>query len=54
MISAAGSLLKAVALAAFACHVSAAAAQTRLLVSTFFPPPHPIHSQVMRPWAAGG
>ncbi len=52
MISAAGSLLKAVALAAFACHVSAAAAQTRLLLSTFFPPPHPIYSQVMRPWAA--
>lgn len=52
MTGLAGLLSKAVVLAALAFQVSGAAAQTRLLLSTFFPTGHPIYSQVMQPWAA--
>lgn len=45
-------LCRGAVLAAAAFNVSVACAQTRLLLSTFFPPAHPIYSQVMQPWAA--
>jgi TRAP-type C4-dicarboxylate transport system substrate-binding protein len=38
--------------AAFALAAGSAAAQTKLLFSTFFPPQHPLVKQVLVPWAA--
>jgi TRAP-type C4-dicarboxylate transport system, periplasmic component len=32
--------------------IAGAAAQTKLLFSTFFPPGHPLYRQVLQPWAA--
>ena len=45
-------LLCAVVAGLLASTAGSASAQTKLLLSTFFPPAHPIYSQVMQPWAA--
>jgi TRAP-type transport system periplasmic protein len=44
--------IPAAALAVLAFGAGPAAAQTKLLLSTFFPPQHPLVQRVLQPWAA--
>jgi TRAP-type C4-dicarboxylate transport system substrate-binding protein len=47
----AGYLVRSILAGALVVAATSVSAQTRLLLSTFFPPAHPIYSQVMQPWA---
>jgi TRAP-type C4-dicarboxylate transport system substrate-binding protein len=47
----AGYLVRSILAGALVVTATSVSAQTRLLLSTFFPPAHPIYSQVMQPWA---
>ncbi len=44
-------LMRSVLASVLVVAATSVSAQTRLLLSTFFPPAHPIYSQVMQPWA---